>query len=293
LIFLYHVIRDGRFSEYISGIRQYKKDKNLAASVFPVYLSAVAIVKNETPYIAEWIEYHRFVGIQKFFIYDNESTDNLQELLQPYIKDGLVEYTFFPGKRRQMFAYNDAIRRFRHKSFWLAFIDIDEFIVPLAAETVSEFLRNFEDTPGIEINQVLYGSSGHKKKEDGLVMELFKNHAEYDFYENKGVKSIVNPRRVCYMATAHVAEYFDGKHSVDSLKNKTGLPSLNRTPIHSKIRINHYATKSFEEFASRIELGRASSPGKLQVNDFQDRDHNEIKSDTVMDKYIPIIKNRL
>jgi hypothetical protein len=299
LVFLYHVIRDNRFKEYITGIRQYRKDGNLAPSAFPQYLSVVAIVKNETPYIIEWIEYHLLVGIQKFFIYDNESTDNLWEILQAYIKEDIVEYTFFPGKRQQMSVYNDAIQRFRYKSFWIAFIDIDEFIVsvtpppPLAAGTITQFLRDFEDAPGIEINQVVYGSSGHRKKKEGLVIERFKDHAEYEFYDNRAVKSIVNPRRVCYMASAHVAEYFNGECSVDSDKNKTAIPPLNRTPLHHKIRINHYATKSFEEFVSRIELGRASSPGKMRPQDFSDRDHNEIKSDAIMDKYIPIIKNRL
>jgi SAM-dependent methyltransferase len=292
-IFLYHVIRDGRLNEYISGIRQYKKDKNLAPSAFPLYLSVAAIVKNETPYIAEWIEYHLLVGVQKFFIYDNESTDNLKDFLEPYIDRGIVEYTFFPGKRRQVFAYNDALQRHKHASFWLAFIDIDEFLVPVEAETISSFLRDFEDAPGIEINQVLYGSSGHKKKTSSLVMERFKDHSWYDLYDNRGVKSIVNPRHVCYMATAHVAEYFDGKRSVDTNKNKNTKGSLDRPALHDKLRRNHYACKSLEEFTSRIDLGRASSPGKLSIEEFYSRDHNEIKNDPIMDKYIQKIKQNI
>ena len=39
-------------------------------------LSFVAIVKNEAPYIVEWIEFHRLVGVDKFYIYDNESSEN-------------------------------------------------------------------------------------------------------------------------------------------------------------------------------------------------------------------------
>jgi hypothetical protein len=167
LIFSYHVIRDGRLREYIARAGQYKKDKKLSPSDFPYYLSVAAIVKNETPYIAEWIEYHRLAGVQKFFIYDNESTDNLRDFLEPYIAKGIVAYTFFPGKRRQVFAYNDALQRYKCASFWLAFIDIDEFLVPVETETLSVFLHDFEDVPGIEINQVLYGSSGHKKKTRG------------------------------------------------------------------------------------------------------------------------------
>jgi hypothetical protein len=292
-LFLLRMFYTGKLKQYLIRVKKFKKDKKLLPSDFPIYLSIVAIVKNETPYIAEWIEYHRLVGVQKFFIYDNESTDNLKDFLEPYITAGIVEYTFFPGKRQQVIAYNDALQRYKYTSFWIAFIDIDEFLVPVQDESISGFLRDFKDVPGIEINQVLYGSSGHRTKTDGLVLERFKDRAPFDLIENRGVKSIVNPRHVFFMATAHVAEYFDGERSVDTNKNRNLKASLDRPALHDKLRINHYACKSLEEFTSRINLGRASSPGKLLVSEFNNRDRNEIKNDAIMDKYILRVKNNL
>ena len=46
-----------------------------------VFLSVVAIAKNEAPYIKEWIEYHKLVGVERFYFYDNGSTDNTREVL--------------------------------------------------------------------------------------------------------------------------------------------------------------------------------------------------------------------
>jgi len=293
LRYFIRLIRSGRLGKYIAGIKQFKKDRKYTASDFPLYLSVAAIVKNETPYIAEWIEYHLLVGVQKFFIYDNESTDNLKEYLEPYIKNGIVEYNYFSGKRQQIAAYNDAIQRYKYSSFWLAFIDIDEFLVSVNNESIPDFLRNFEDIPGIEINQVLYGSSGYKKKNEGLVIERFKDHSLYDHPVNRGVKSIVNPRYVFYMETAHIASYFNGERSVNTQKIKNTEGSLNRPALHNKMRINHYGVKSLEEFTYRIDLGRVSSPGKLPIEEFFNRDRNEIKNDIIMDKYIPIIKENL
>lgn len=290
---LRRVLFRGQLGEYAAGYRQFKKDRKFGAGDFPSYLSIVVIVKNETAYIREWIEYHRLMGVQKFHIYDNESDDNLREFLEPYISGGIATYIFFPGKRQQVIAYNDAIRRYRHDSFWLAFIDIDEFLVPLNAPDVAVFLRGFEDVPGIEINQVLYGSGGHRTKTAGLVTERFKDHSPYDHPVNQGVKSIVNPRHVFCMPSAHIAEYFGGARSVDTRKNKNTAASLDRPALHDALRINHYGSKSLEEFTSRIELGRASSPGKLPVEEFFRRDHNEIKNDTIMDPFIPLIKERL
>ena len=283
----------GLLKKHIKQKKQSKIDRKLKASDIPVYLSIVAIVKNEVQYIAEWIEYHLLIGVQKFFIYDNESSDNLKNYLVPYINEGIVEYIFFPGKRQQVNAYNDAILKFKLKSFWLAFIDIDEFFVPVSTTNLCDFLFGFEDIPGIEINQLVYGSNGHKTKENGLVIERFKNHSFNNDVTNRLVKSIVNPRRIFFIKSAHEAEYFISESSVNSHKNKNKTNWAKRHALHDKLYYNHYRCKSLEEFVSRIDLGRASSQGKLSPEIFERRDRNDIKNDPVMDKYIPIVKEQL
>ena len=40
------------------------------------YLAVCAIYRNEAPYLREWIEFHRLVGVERFFLYNNESTDD-------------------------------------------------------------------------------------------------------------------------------------------------------------------------------------------------------------------------
>ena len=111
-------------------------DKNL----FLYDLAVVAIVKNEGPYIKEWLDYHLLAGVDHFFIYDNESEDNLKEVLQPYIEKGIVTYTFFPGKVIQTPAYDMAMNRFRFYCRYIAFIDIDEFILPKTNRSITEVI---------------------------------------------------------------------------------------------------------------------------------------------------------
>jgi hypothetical protein len=158
-------------------------------------LSIVAICKDEGLYILEWIEYHLIVGIEHFFIYDNESIDNLKTILQPYIDRGIVTYTFFPGKLKQQSAYNDAIKRFRLKSKWIAVIDIDEFIAPLKrnkiVDTINDISSMFKKKLFVclKIHWVLYGYSGHKTMPIGGVLKNFTRHNGVD----KEIKSIVNP----------------------------------------------------------------------------------------------------
>jgi hypothetical protein len=54
------------------------------ASALQGYLSAVLIAKNEASYLVEWLEFHRLVGIEHVYLYDNGSTDQTPELLRPY-----------------------------------------------------------------------------------------------------------------------------------------------------------------------------------------------------------------
>ena len=262
-------------------------------SSFPHYLSIVAILKNEGQYIAEWLEYHLLVGVSKFYIYDNESEDNLKEILEPYIESGIVEYQYFPGIAKQLAAYKDALKKARIETYWLAAVDGDEFIVPVSTQTIPEFLKEFEGCGGIEINWLVYGSSGKKTKEDGLVIEGFKDHSLSEFEKNLYVKTILNPRFTVAMHI-HNAKYTIGKYSVNPNKEILKVHYLNRERcVQDKIRINHYYGKSYEEFLLKRSRGRATQKSeKTRIRPIQlffDYDKNDIKNDPIMDKYIPLI----
>ena len=81
-------------------------------------LAFVAIAKGEAPYIREWIIFHRMVGVDKFYIYDNGSDDCLYEEIKDFIDEGLVEYTYYPGLCKQNKAYTDALNIKMNASIW-------------------------------------------------------------------------------------------------------------------------------------------------------------------------------
>ena len=222
------------------------------------YLAICAIAKNEGPYFQEWIEWHRKQGVEKFYIYDNESTDGTREVLEPYIASGLVDYTYFPGQKMQLAAYDDCFERHRLEMRWLAIIDLDEFIVPIKDRSIPEFLHRMEKYPVVEINWLVYGSGGAKKQEPGGVMERFRRHSLPEHRLNTHVKSIVDPRRVC-----------------------GGVPLTkgfrDRKPQQDVIRINHYAIKSYEEFLSKRARGRARTNSLRDMNYFDAYDLNDLE----------------
>ncbi len=101
-------------------------DKNL----FLYDLAIVAIFKDEARYLKEWLDYHLLAGVEHFYLYNNDSTDNYREVLAPYVEKNLVTLIDFPGKVMQVPAYNDAVEKFRFESRYMAFIDLDEFVYP-------------------------------------------------------------------------------------------------------------------------------------------------------------------
>ena len=240
------------------------------------YLAVCAIAKNEGPYFKEWIEWHRKQGVEKFYIYDNESTDCTKEVLAPYIESGLVEYCYFPGYRKQLAAYDDCLEKYRWDTRWIAFIDLDEFIVPIKDKTIPDFLRRFEGFPAVEINWLIYGSGGAKTKVPGTMMERFKHHSKLEHYLNRHVKSIVDTRKVFNLIGCHEAARIEG-YAADSHGNPIKKHFREREPQQDVIRINHYAVRSFEEFLEKQNRGRASGTKRtVEMEYFDKYDLNDL-----------------
>jgi hypothetical protein len=234
------------------------------------YLTVCAVAKNEGPYFEEWIEWHRKMGVEKFYIYDNESSDDTKNILAPYVESGLVEYVFWEGKKQQLAVYDDCLDKRRLEARWIAVIDLDEFIVPVKDKSIPEFLRRFENFSAVEINWLNYGSGGAKKKEAGGVMERFKRHSVSSHILNRRVKSIIDPRRILSFIGAHEAAGLSGG-AADSHGLPVKINYQNREPQHDVIRINHYAVKSCEEFLTKQARGSVRNAQNRYLQDYFER----------------------
>lgn len=260
---------------------------------FDTELAITAILKNEAPYIKEWIEFHKLVGVQKFYLYDNESTDNVKEILQPYIDSKEVIYKYFPGKHAQMAAYQDSIYKNATKVKYMAFIDIDEFITPIKHNTIPEFIEYFEKKinhkiDAVGINWVIHGFNGHKTKPEGLVCENFYK-CSYTAERNNHIKSIVNPRSVLAADHPHFCLHRIGSKVVNC--NGDNIYGPFAGPYIDEIYISHYWTKSNEEYIIRCQKGKAgySTPIPLKYEpDYLSTDNNY-----PVDRFIPQLKEKL
>lgn len=275
------------------GVKNYKNIiKTYDTKNFKYKLAIMAIMKNEGPYLKEWLDFHLLVGVEKFYLYDNDSTDNTKEILKPYIDKNIVEYTFFPGKAQQLAAYKTGLKQYVHETKWLAIIDLDEFLVPVEHKTIPEYLNTLpKNASQLIIGWVQYGSSGHKTKQPGLLIENYKRHADKSW----GVKAIVKPELVVKITNPHT--HTVAGFTVDENGKKIGFlrQDEKRNITTNKIRCNHYVTKSFEEYVARMNQGSATTQKSTEyrsIKKFNWYDRNEIYDD-IMDKYIPKLKKIL
>lgn len=110
------------------------------------YLSICAIAKHELPYIEEWFKYHKGIGVEHFYIYDNSENKELSKFQSP-----TVSISYVTGGRMQPYAYRDCLKIYRYNTRWLAFIDIDEFIVPIKIDSLKDFLIPYEKYSAVAV----------------------------------------------------------------------------------------------------------------------------------------------
>ena len=163
--------------------------------------------------------FYKATGADRIYLYDNDSTDNLMNVIEPFIKEGFVVYQKWPGKVVQQAAYRDAIRRTRTRTKWLAIVDSDEYLFSPCGN-MKDQLKAYEAYPGIGVNWRMFGPNGHDKRPNGLIMDNYTTTiANADELVNRHIKSIVQPKMVFTTYHTHYVIYKRHKYAVDEDKN--------------------------------------------------------------------------
>jgi hypothetical protein len=272
-----------------------------AAKSWKSYLAVCATYKDHAAYLQEWIQFHRLVGVERFFLYDNESADEHEDVLAPYVEGGIVEVRHWPSPAHAVnhwglrFAFDDCLARHRDDARWIAFIDIDEFLFSPTGRQLPDVLRGFEQFSGVEVSVLAFGPSGHRAKPSGLVIESYLRRRSYMSQETdlEHVKSIVDPTRVDRTLNAHGFYYADGYAVYENGERANAeVPGSKTFPTASLLRVNHYLTKSVHEYeAKRAQwqaLGLPRRPPNERFIELLSGEHDE-----TITMYVPALREAL
>lgn len=236
-----------------------------------------AIVLNEGPYLDEWIQYHLALGFSHIYLYDN-SVDNC---LKNKNSDKIT-VIHFPGKTKQLEAYQIFVTQYRKKHQWAAMIDCDEFIVLKKHNNVISFLNDYKHCSTVALNWIMFGTSQQKTYSNQPVTSRFRYCSNSI---NHHVKSIVQLAYVLSWADPHHPVLSKG-HVHDANQNIFNGP-LNPLGDSTIACIHHYYTKSEQEFREKLERGRADISQKRNLDELIDihSKNNDIYNSDAWDFY--------
>lgn len=222
---------------------------------YKYYLSICALFRDEAPYMKEWIEFHRIVGVEHFYLCSNNGTDNYMKVLAPYIESGIVELTEvttsdvdengrYLVNPYQAPHYNIILEKSRGESRWVAFLDSDEYLYPVQADSLALFLKDYEEFGGLGVNWHMFGTSHVAKlNPKKTLIEQLTHCAPHGSGVNTHVKTVLQPELALqFLHGVHHCDYIEGSFQVNADKLRFEGPL---TPYVSSdlVRINHYWTR--------------------------------------------------
>jgi hypothetical protein len=247
-------------------------------------------IRDEGPYLAEFIEYYLAAGIDHFFFYEKLSKDNYREALAPFIARGLVTLAdAWPGETMSPSAECDCVLKAIGRFEWIGFIDADEFVVIKDGRSIGEFLGDFKEYPAVALHWQIFGSNGHKTQASGPVI---KEYSRREVKPNMHVKCFVRPDRVANYRNSHSWYYLGMQRAVNE-NGKAVYGSVSFPPTAEQAWINHYHHKSDQEYFAKaarksivdrgtMEFGNRS----LERHRITEKTANEVYDDSAVNYYL-------
>lgn len=237
----------------------------------------VGCMKNEAPYILEWIAYHRTIGVDHFLIYTNDCTDGTAEILDRLQDLRIVQHRKndnWKGNSPQQYALNQAQKEpLIQKASWIIHIDVDEFMnIRTGNGTLDDFLACVPDATNVAMTWRLFGHNGVTHLSDDFVIAQFdhcapkfcpKPHTVWGFktmFRNIGAYEKISCHRPNKLneAQRRQVKWVNGS-GADMTREaaEKGWRSSKNSIGYDLIQLNHYALRSAESYLIKRQRGRA------------------------------------
>lgn len=259
-------------------------------------VAIVLIVRNEARHIAEWARFHLGAGVRQFVVYDNACTDGTIEALRAVLPANAL--TVIPWRQprfrttwgrevhNQVLAYAHALMNFGPRFRWMAFIDVDEFVVPVTAASIPEALQGLEGAAHISLPWHMFGRCGHEEPPEGGVLKNYLRRADpQKLTQGRNFKCLVDPARVTEVGV-HGFGIDGGAEGVNDAGQKAAHKDREAPAFYSRqrLQLNHYYTRSNAELQAKI--GRGSNKDVAAASHVRRvmRIVGAIEADTVEDR---------
>ncbi len=245
-------------------------------------ITSITPMRNEAPYLLEWVAYHRLIGINDIVVFSNHCTDGTNLMLERLDELGLIRhytnpsvYTGHSKHHLEVIRYVNSWDRLR-RSDWVVNLDSDEFIcIKVGLGQLEDLFNSIDRANMICMSQHNFGSGGRKFFKHDLSTRQFEMAWSYDgaYHRNanqRGVKTLThrssNPKKwlnhspIFSTVDANLVRPINGSgHAIEGYDLTQTIKSLPAPDYgFDLVQLNHYAIRSAEDFLLKLNRGNAN-----------------------------------
>ncbi|NDV99608.1 glycosyltransferase family 2 protein [Salipiger sp. PrR002] len=234
-------------------------------------------MKNEAPYIVEWIAYHRAIGVDDFLIYSNDCEDGTDAILNRLQAMGVLQHrdnSAWSGSSPQQHALDAAQDEpLVRAADWLLHIDVDEFVnIRTGNGTLDDLFAAAPEASHFALTWRLFGHGGVRALSDAPVIAQFtdcapryspKPHTTWGFktlMRNDGAYAKLSchrPNKLRKGAEETVTWVNGSGRDMTAEVARNGWRNSRKSIGYDLVQLNHYALRSAESYLIKRQRGRA------------------------------------
>jgi hypothetical protein len=277
----------------------------------PGSVAIVTTMKNEGPFILEWLAYHRVIGVNRFLVYTNDCTDGTDQFFDLLQEKGYVQHRENPFKGTNLKPQHAALQAAETEeiitsSDWAICMDVDEYInVKIGDGMLADLFAAVPDANMISLTWRLFGNDDVHAFDDSPIIGQFSSCAE---------EMCRKPHQAWGFKTLHrnIGLFKKlGVHRPKGLKsqlwedvkwvNGSGKPmpremfrnawrSTAATVGYDLVQLNHYAVRSAESFLVKRDRGRVNHVDRDQGLAYWFRMNHNAVQDTTIQRLLPKVQ---
>ncbi len=274
-------------------------------------VTIVTTMKNEGPFILEWIAYHRMIGVRNFLVYTNDCTDGTDELLDLLEKKGIVRHRDNPFRRTGLKPQHAALQAAEKEPVirdagWIICMDVDEFInIHVGEGRLHDLFAAIGDANMISLTWRLFGNSDIHEYRDDFIIRQFtrcapemvrKPHQAWGFktlFRNIGIfkkLGVHRPKGLRPDLHDEVRWVNGSGRPMPPQMIRNAWRSTLSSVGYDLVTLNHYAVRSAESFLVKRDRGRVNHVDRDQGLNYWFRMNHNAEEDRSIQRMLPALE---